>query len=266
MTSTLPFELNGPTAISDGDLSSFQNLPIYIGQTPEWHQVRVDLGSVFWVDGYRHMLQFGWTHARTLPEWGLDFSDGTREVDGSLKWDRKLFDETPFIRSRIVVLDEADFEPIKARYVRLQWLTHPDGTAAITSQLAEVQVFGEGYQPEVTLTSDLIRLRGSRNLFAIEWDADTPPGTEVALQTRTGARLDTTFHYFRIVGEDTVEIVRETEEEAKKVYDKLRLGKGPIVPELVAAGDWEPWSEPYTDPEGSAITSPSPRELSLIHI
>ena len=128
---------------------------------------------------------------------------------------------------------------------------HVEGTAALTAQLAEVQVFGEGYQPEVTLTSDLIRLRGSRNLFAIEWDADTPPGTEVALQTRTGARLDTAFHYFRIVGEDTLEIVKETEEEAKKAYDKLRLGKGPIVPELVAAGDWEPWSEPYTDPEGS---------------
>ena len=264
MTSTLPTVLKPPTTIIDGDLSSFQNLPIYIGETPEWFQMRVDLGSLFWVDGYRHILQFGWTHARTLPEWGLDFSDGTRKVDGSLKWDRKLFDETPFIRSRIIVLDEVDFEPIKARYVRLEWLMHVEGTAALTTQLAEVQVFGEGYQPEVTLTSDLIRLRGSRNLFAIEWDADTPPGTEVALQTRTGARLDTAFHYFRIVGEDTLEIVKETEEEAKKTYDKLRLGKGPIVPELVAAGDWEPWSEPYTDPEGSAITSPSPREYLLV--
>ena len=265
LTSTLPFVLKTPTAIIDGDLSSFQNLPIYIGQTPDWYHMRVDLGSLFWVDGYRHMIQFrGWSHARTFPEWGLDFSDGTREVDGSLKWDRKLFDETPFTRSQIIVLDEVDFEPIKARYVRLEWLMHPEGTAALVVRLAEVQVFGEGYQPEVTLTSDLIRLRGSRNLFAIEWDADTPPGTEVALQTRTGARLDTAFHYFRIVGEDTLKIVKETEAAAKKAYDKLKLGKGPIVPELVAAGDWEPWSEPYTDPEGSAITSPSPREYLLV--
>ena len=265
LTWTLPNVLKPPATLIDGDLSSHQNLSLYIGQTPDWYNMRVDLGSLFWVDGYRHMIQFrGTPHARTLPEWGLDFSDGTREVDGSLKWDRKLFDETPFTRSRIIVLDEVDFEPIKARYMRLEWLMHPEGTAALTVNLAEVQVFGEGYQPEVTLTSDLIRLRGNRNLFAIEWDADTPPGTEVALQTRTGARLHTVFHYFRIVGEDTLEIVRETEEEAKKAYDKLRLGKGPIVPELVAAGDWEPWSEPYTDPEGSAITSPSPREYLLV--
>ena len=267
MTSTLPFVLKTQTTIIDGDLSSFQPLTLnwYGHVIPDWHHMRVDLGSLFWVDGYRHMIQFrGFAHSRTFPEWGLDFSDGSLEVDGSLKWDRKLFDETPFIRSQIIVLDEADFEPIKARYVRLEWLTQPGGTAGLSVNVAEVQVFGEGYQPEVTLTSDLIRLRGSRNLFAIEWDADTPPGTEVALQTRTGARLDTAFHYFRIVGEDTLEIVKETEAEAKKTYDKLKLGKGPIVPELVAAGDWEPWSEPYTDPEGSAITSPSPREYLLV--
>ena len=266
MTSTLPFVLKTETTIIDGDLSSSQNLNLnwYGHVIPDWHHMRVDLGSVFWVDGYRHMIQFrGSEHSRTFAEWRLGFSDGSLEVDGSLKWDRKLFDETPMTRSQIIVLDEADFEPIKARYVRLEWLTHPEEEANFVN-LAEVQVFGEGYQPEVTLTSDLIWLRGSRNLFAIEWDADTPPGTEVALQTRTGARLDTAFHYFRIVGEDTLEIVKETEAEAKKTYDKLKLGKGPIVPELVAAGDWEPWSEPYTDPEGSAITSPSPREYLLI--
>ena len=266
LTSTIPATMT-PSKLVDGDLSSFQILDLDIGAVGDlelWHHLRVDLGSLFWVDGYRHMIQFrGTEHSRTLPEWGLDFSDGSLEVDGSLKWERKLFDETPMTRSGIIVLDRVDFEPIKARYVRLEWLMHPEEWAHVTN-LAEVQVFGEGYQPEVTLTSDLIRLRGSRNLFDIEWDAIAPPGTEVTLQTRTGARLDTAYHYFRIVGEDTLEIVKDTEEEARKAYDKLRLGKGPIVPELVAAGDWEPWSEPYTDPEGSAITSPSPREYLLV--
>ena len=266
MTATIPGAMT-PSKIIDADLSTFQILDLDIGAVGDqdlWHHLFIDLGSTFWVDAYRHMIQFrGTEHSRTLPEWGLDLSDGSLEVDGSLKWDRKLLDETPMARSGIIVLDEIDFEPVKARFMRLEWLMHPEEWAHVTN-LAEVQLFGEGYQPEVMLTSDLIRLGGSRNLFEIEWEADTPPGTEVTLQTRTGARLDTTFHYFRIVGEDTLEIVMDTEAAAKKAYDKLRLGKGPIVPELVAGGDWAPWSEPYFDSQGSAITSPSPREYLLI--
>jgi len=266
---TIPSQVLTPQDLVDGDLSSFQKFDLDIRPADSregsalWHNMIIDLGAMFWVDGYRHMIRFGTGHARTFGSWGLDFSDGTRRVDGSLKWDRKLFDETAPARSGEIQLEPIDFEPMRARFMRLEWLMVPDLVSNLV-QLAEMQVFGEGYQPEVTLTSDLIRLGGSRNLVAIEWDADTPPGTQIALQTRTGAKLDTTHHYFRIVSGDTIEIVRDTEEEAAAVYDKLRFGKGPIVPELVASEDWEPWSEPYRNPSGSPITSPSPRELLLI--
>ena len=119
-----------------------------------------------------------------------------------------------------------------------------------------MQLIGQGFQPQVELTSDLIQLGGSRNLTTIEWDADTPPGTRVQLQTRTGNTLDTLLHYFKADGTEITEAA----------YNKIRIKsqKGDIVPEEVAGSDWEPWSEPYEAASGSAITSPSPREFLKI--
>ena len=106
---------------------------------------------------------------------------------------------------------------------------------------------GEGYHPEVTLTSNLIRLGGSRNLLSIEWDADTPPGTSVVLQTRTGNELDEVLRYFK---KDGTEV---TEAEYNKL---LSIFRGDTVGEEVAGGDWSDWSAPYEDASGSPITSP----------
>ena len=118
--------------------------------------------------------------------------------------------------------------------------------------MSEIQLFGEGFLPEVTLESDLIRLGGSRNLVSIEWDAQTPPGTRVEVQSRTGDTLGEILSYFRNDGTPLT----------KQAYDKLlSIFRGEIVSEEVAGSDWEPWSAPYKDPTGSTITSPSPREF-----
>ena len=102
------------------------------------------------------------------------------------------------------------------------------------------------------MISDLIRLGGSRNLLSIEWDADTPRGTQVLVQTRTGNELGEILHYFKNDGTE----VSEAD------YNKLlSLFRGDIVPEQVPGDDWSNFSEPYTDPSGSPITSPSPREF-----
>ena len=219
----------------------------------------MDLGSFFWIAGERMTLNFrGSVHAWTFGDFGLDFSDGTREIDGSLKWQRLVEHEgipekTP--TGGLVHLYDFDFEPIKARFFRLQYRRAGINTHAanVTTYIADMQLIGQGYQPQVELTSDLIQLGGSRNLTTIEWDADAPPGTRVQLQTRTGNTLDTLLHYYKSDGTEISEAQ----------YGKIRIKsqKGDIVPEEVAGGDWEPWSEPYELAAGSPITSPSPRKF-----
>ena len=121
--------------------------------------------------------------------------------------------------------------------------------------MAEMQLYGKGFQPEVSLESDLIRLGGSRNLHAIEWDADEPPGTRVLIQTRTGDELGQKLHYFKNDGTEV------TEEQYGKL---LSIFKGDVVAEEVPKGNWSDWSEPYVRAEGSSITSPSPRRFLKI--
>ena len=147
-----------------------------------------------------------------------------------------------------------DFELIKTRFFRLVWEQIIVAVGGHRGFPASVQLYGRGFQPEVWLESGLVRLGGRRNLLSIEWDADTPPGTSVLVQTRTGNELSEVLHYFK---KDGTEI-------SEKEYNNptlLDIFKGPIVAEEVEGDDWSGWSQPYENPTGSAITSPSPREF-----
>ena len=217
-----------------------------------------DLGAFYWIDAFR--MAYG---GSTFKDYRLDFSDGSLEADGSLKWITGGTRQTASPTSvgskwesetnlRFGAYEGNDFERIKARFFRLVWEQVESATArgGATGQPAELQLYGRGYHPEVALTSNLIRLGASRNLLSIEWDADTPPGTSVVLQTRTGNELDEVLRYFK---KDGTEV---TEAEYNKL---LSIFRGDPIGEEVAGGDWSDWSAPYEDASGSPITSPSPR-------
>ncbi len=217
-----------------------------------------DLGAFYWIDAFR--MAYGGT---PFKDYRLDFSDGSLEADGSLKWTTGGTRQTSSATSvgskrdsednlRFGDYEGNDFEQIKARFFRLVWEQIESATArgGATGQPAEIQLYGRGYHPEVALTSNLIRLGGSRNLLSIAWDADTPPGTSVVLQTRTGNELDEVLRYFK---KDGTEV---TEAEYNKL---LSIFRGDTIGEEVAGGDWSDWSAPYEDASGSPITSPSPR-------
>ena len=217
-----------------------------------------DLGAFYWIDSFR--LAYG---GSPFKDYRLDFSDGSLEADGSLKWTTTGTRQTSAPTAvgskwesetnlRFGAYEGNDFERVKARFFRLVWEQIESATArgGATGQPAEIQLYGQGYHPEVALTSNLIRLGGSRNLLSIEWDADTPPGTSVVLQTRTGNELDEVLRYFK---KDGTEV---TEAEYNKL---LSIFRGDPIGEEVAGGDWSDWSAPYEDASGSPITSPSPR-------
>ena len=258
-TQTLPLR-----SFIDGDLQSFAG--IFYGAEvaaadPEKELV-FDLGAFYWIDTYL-LAYCGFCDARfgAFPRYRIDFSDGSLAPDGSLEWTTKATKQGTVLQglSRDALLafkirfESAQFEPIKARFGRIQWTVEPIGIRLAT--MAEMQFYGAGFQPEVSLESDLIRLGGSRNLYAIEWDADEPPGTRVLIQTRTGDELGQILHYFKNDGTEV------TEEQYGRL---LSIFKGDIVAEEVPLGDWGDWSEPYARAEGSPVTSPSPREFFTI--
>ena len=172
-----------------------------------------DLGAFYWIDAFR--LAYG---GSPFKDYRLDFSDGSLEADGSLKWTTTGTRQTSAPTAvgskwesetnlRFGAYEGNDFERVKARFFRLVWEQIESATArgGATGQPAEIQLYGRGYHPEVALTSNLIRLGGSRNLLSIEWDADTPPGTSVVLQTRTGNELDEVLRYFKKDGTEVTE-------------------------------------------------------------
>ncbi len=214
-----------------------------------------DLGAFYWIDAFR--MAYGGGAFRA---YHLDFSDGKLEADGSLKWlvavdrDSGVSTAQNHVGLGFGIYEGNDFARVKARFFRLMWKQYEagGGFGGGSGQPAEIQLYGRGFQPEVTLTSDLVRLGSSRNLLSVEWEADTPSGTKVVLQTRTGNELDEVLRYFK---KDGTEV---TEAEYSKL---LSIFRGETVGKEVAGSDWSDWSQPYEDALGSPITSPSPREF-----
>ena len=241
-----------PLNLIDGNIESQERMGIRSRVDPDrlTAEILLDLGSFFWISGLR--LAGGRGEAREARLWNqyrLEVSDGFREVDGSLKWLTLAERNMGSGFGRRVSLSVEEFQPVIARFFRIEW----DLSQGYYSNAAfsELQLYGEGYQPRVELTSRLIELGGGRNLTTIEWDSDLQPETRVEVQTRTGNSLDTLLHYYKANGTEVSEAA----------YNKIRFSwqKGDIVPEAVAGSDWEPWSEAYGAASGSPVTSPSPR-------
>ena len=123
--------------IADPDLATkvgFTLDPFTRGHGGRFDHSVLDLGSQFWIDGYRHVLTPTNEHASTFGQWALDFSDGSLEADGSLTWSREFSVETEPLDVRVLLLEKVDFEPIMARFMRIQYFAHPDYLFKITNE------------------------------------------------------------------------------------------------------------------------------------
>ena len=181
----------------------------------------------------------------------IQISDGTPAAGGGLIWTapeqvRGIGRDTETNR----------FQPIHARFVRVAYpfidrSVRNEGTKA---RIREVQLYGAGYHPEVELVSDLIPLGSAKNLISIQWEADTPLGTSVQIQTRTGNEVAEAYRYYDSGGTEVSE----------GKYAKLGFfKKGRIDTLQVAGSDWSNWSAPYAR-SGDPIASPSPRQYLLL--
>ncbi len=278
--SSVPEFDNAPDQMFDGDVGTSFKAKYAIPAAVETFQARIvaDMGSFFWVRGVQFILRlFGASNNFSMDDYRVDFSDGSRQVDGSLKWVTAAESEetpkfrafypphpqTPIHPTKVESYRHA-FEPVKARFLRIVYQHAGDPIRRMlfnaTHPFSELRIFSEGYQPEVTLESPLMDLRGTRTLTSIEWDADTPPHTRVVMQTRTSSTKTEVIHYFNGLGKEVTEDkYNKLQKPNPKVKIPDNLLRGDIVTEEVLGSDASPWSQPYFEP-GNRITSPSPRD------
>ena len=277
---SLPKIKTGPQGMFDGDIgTNFPAVWNVLDDAIRKPGIVADLGSFFWVKSVRIVQSLtGALITFSLGNHQLDFSDGSKRVDGSLKWvtakvvtqevmakqPREDDPNMPVSPTKSHVERYTLDTPIKARYVRLAYDRTPRHMLAAVYPITEWQVFGVGFQPQVTIASRLIDPRGTRTLTSIEWEAETPPGTSLFLQTRTGRSKSELTRYFNRAGE---ELTQEKYDKLQKPNDKVKIPdnllRGDIVIEEIMGSDSSPWSEPYLV-SGARITSPSPRKYAQI--
>ena len=224
----------------------------------------IDLGGSFFLDNIR-VLSSATSPPGPFRAYRIQLSDGSTNAGGALAWKTvgslrnigwgEMYHDFKFPLSKV--------EHFAFTYRLFE--------RAGRHGLSEVQFFGEGFMPESSIESvfegesPYIELGDlPQNLSTIEWDADTPPGTQLILQTRSGDTVQKITHYYKKNGDE----YPGTEEEAAKAYnsDKDLFGEnsvGPAITETIPGPDWSGWSQPYFEP-GEKITSPSPRRYVSI--
>ena len=237
-------------------------------------ELLMDLGGTFFLDNVRMITDLGGVFGQgTLDRnYAMRVSDGSRTPDGSLAW--KIVAEVSSTETPLVATKYHDlkFEASKAKFFSLIWNLVGVSGGGGRAGIKEIQLFGEGYLPETQIVSifegrsPFFELPGIKNLTSIEWDADTPEGTDVLIQTKTGDTVEQIKHYFKKVGGNPRgrELHPGNEEQAEKAYNQLfSFDEGDIVEETLAGSDWSGWSEPYVR-SGDRFRSPSPRKYAMI--
>lgn len=171
---------------------------------------------------------------------------------------------SPFDYTRVSLVDNSRApvryvfdHPLEDRVGRYLFWNHFDvQDRRVGYIMLEVFIYSAGYPAQAALTSDFIDLGGAKSITGISWDADTPPGTRITVQTRTGNELDAEQFFFKKNGEPVTEAQ----------YNKLpKVVRGEIVEEPKEGADWSGWSEPHLA-SGQSFRSPTPRRLLRMRV
>ncbi|MBI4531835.1 MAG: hypothetical protein HY709_09990 [Candidatus Latescibacteria bacterium] len=179
------------------------------------------------------------------------------QVDGrNIVWDQVADvknDHTPPLLNFDIT-----FPPRRVRYI---FLHHFYGSGWYFSRGAggggrifEMQIFGGGSIPGVTLTSPMIDLGTTKNVTKVSWKGDFPGDTRLLVRTRTGDNIAEIKRYYNRGGKEIT----------KGEYDQLpRFQRGEVQSIPVPTPDWSDWSPVYAR-SGDRFLSPSPRRYALI--
>jgi len=210
------------------------------------YQLEIDLGTKFWLERVRLL-----SYTDPLDAYQVRISDGSLDPAGALIW--TTFDERLNEESFLQV--EERFPLQEVRFIEVRRL-EVVGAASETGVLNEVQAYGEGYVPEVTLTSPLIRLDRSWIFTAVRWEGEALPDTRVEIRTRSGDELLKVEEYYDKIGRRV----------SKEEWESMReWNRGERILRDIPGLDWSDWSEPYRA-SGEPFRSPSPRRYALAQV
>lgn len=140
------------------------------------------------------------------------------------------------------------------RDVRIQAVTN------LQWEIAEWEVYGQGFAPSATYTSHAIDLGGPANFGILTWATERDPAASMTIVTRSGKDpFPYTYYKFERPEEgvvDTVEVTEETYNDLKE-SDRFRV---------FDTENWSFWSAPYPSSGEVPIVSPGPRRYFQFQI
>ena len=245
----------------DGDITSYWGTVHRGGSGAQlerqFGQFELDLGALFWIDLVRMLgdgsgIAPGRRGGTFNYLWYQFFvSDGTRSVDGSLRWE--LMSELPANPNNLqgIVHFEENFPLKKVRFLRL-FFPMSDGIMAFNGRIgttAEWQVFGRGHPAKATTQSPLYDMGSQQHITALHWKARSDNGARIEIRSRTGNNLEEEYLFYDKNGKNVT----------SKRYGKLIPSfRGAIDTLRTIGNDWSTWSQPYSE-SGQLFLSPAPR-------
>ncbi|MBI2503439.1 MAG: gliding motility-associated C-terminal domain-containing protein [Candidatus Latescibacteria bacterium] len=199
----------------------------------------------------------------------LAFSQGPCDVAGfgqGLDWPEPSDSRLKVLKStteNLSVVVDLRFPTQSIRYLNLRPFP------LRTWEIAELEVYGEGYVEETVFTSQILDFGQAVNWGKLRWSGQAPLGTRIEIRTRTGHTPDPNLYFTRNTNGNLTQI-------SLKDYNKIDVGAR-LAP-VYDLANWSFWSPPYDfaaglrDPsrpavaweDGTAPLSPSPsRYLQL---
>ena len=118
-------------------------------------------------------------------------------------------------------------------------------------EIAEFEIYGAGFAPEASYTSNIIDLGGLATLGNLTWSGTRPEGTGVVMTMRSGDLADPNFYWRKTFrGDERTRLDASGKVITRTVYGKLEGGeKAGITPNTE---NWEFWSPPVSFDDFSA--------------
>ena len=124
-------------------------------------------------------------------------------------------------------------------------------------EIAELEVYGEGFAPAASYSSRILDLGGVSSLGQVRWRERKDPGVKVEIRSRSGADADPV-RYWRLTGRGEERSYRDergrllTREEYEGIVLTEQAGTSHD------ADNWSYWSAPYTAGSAADFASPGP--------
>jgi hypothetical protein len=121
----------------------------------------------------------------------------------------------------------------------LHWIAVRSVNAERDWEIAELEVYGEGFVTRTSYTSPILDFGKPVAWSKIRWEGSNPPGTEVILRTRTGNAPEPNL-YWRTGTSGEAELVTRGE-----YWQVIGAGLFSQVRQVYDRKNWSAWSPPY---------------------